>query len=1100
MDANSVTNALQSQGIKAFGLAMPILAQDWVDSGGGTPSVDDTVDPLKITLASGNWAAPCTTAIQIIDPSTGATMPVTLLNSYGLAQMDAVGAPPGSGTTPPAPGGVLLTMFETAWLRLCWLYANVLETASTAQPQQANGLPCRQVPRYFFYPTQTTFPGQTTNQTSGIADAGISLGFGGDLWIFDNDGLPIDSVAVIAAFNALMTKFQLLQAGTPSASPALGNYLSSLASTSGTRVRLVGPDGTPATGASGLLTNLTAVSGAPAVGVFSVAASTAIGVQSTGSGSGQPPAGHTVFGPATSGALTTSFTPPAPASGITLQRDFFTLRLVALNAYLIGAANPADPAASVTPPIPVRINETISLLAAGNDVMGAVGQALAGANPTLAVAQVLDGAFSLPTAPGTAAAWPTFPGNATVSASAALPMAWSPALTVTAVFANPNAADATKADVTVTLAGFPVGAAAKPDMTGAWIRLYPRRFGVNAAALRGDGQGRAVPSSGTLAIYLTDPLGLAMPGLTAAQIVVPPNATLNFDMIGVLPNQSARIYGGLSCNITQGGSVAAPSFNPGTNGTTTATFQGVCHAGILGLGTASSGPPPTSLAGWAEALTGETTPRDASRLPTMARRELLAAGLKGGKWTGVIGGGRIAKEAVCALPRLGEPGGYGGRETIVTGAETSGGPLAYDIARHALRRAQNIIGRVATLGQSAWSEPAALPALSPGQTSGNSGTFAGAVLQNIAPFCETPELEPVLDNFSLAQAVAQVISQGNLVTEGSSTLASALGGSTDITNALNTLAGDLGTAISGAPMQIAAEVIRELSSATYGRRDTQWALGSALNTARHFVYIETPGFCSTMDTTKPATSATPAGSTPPPWPPTYALDLIALLQNRLSMLPGLRVIICVPKYADFATGYETLAADEVQDRYNILIGMPGATPPIPFQLSPAQTVSFHPIGFPGRYSRVESHVVIVDNSWALVGGSSFRRRGLAFDGSSDLVLTDTQVVNGRSPSIRDFRRALMATRLGIPVDADHPSYVQLYDGRQSFDLVRSTLQAGGLGKIDLMWNGQTPGVTTPTVDPTAQPSPIDLSNPDGRNFSPVVAGIVAALAASSSGP
>ena len=44
-----------------------------------------------------------------------------------------------------------------------------------------------------------------------------------------------------------------------------------------------------------------------------------------------------------------------------------------------------------------------------------------------------------------------------------------------------------------------------------------------------------------------------MPGLTAAQIVVPPNATLNFDMIGVLPNQSARIYGGLSCNITQGG-------------------------------------------------------------------------------------------------------------------------------------------------------------------------------------------------------------------------------------------------------------------------------------------------------------------------------------------------------------------------------------------------------------------------------------------------------------------------------------------------------------------------------------------------------------------
>ena len=62
----------------------------------------------------------------------------------------------------------------------------------------------------------------------------------------------------------------------------------------------------------------------------------------------------------------------------------------------------------------------------------------------------------------------------------------------------------------------------------------------------------------------------------------------------------------------------------------------------------------------------------------------------------------------------------------------------------------------------------------------------------------------------------------------------------------------------------------------------------------------------------------------------------------------------------------------------------------------------------------------------------------------------------------------------------------------------SRVQAG-VG-VDLMWNGQTPGVTTPTVKPTAQPAPIDLTNPDGRSFSPVVAGIVAALAASSNGP
>jgi hypothetical protein len=200
----------------------------------------------------------------------------------------------------------------------------------------------------------------------------------------------------------------------------------------------------------------------------------------------------------------------------------------------------------------------------------------------------------------------------------------------------------------------------------------------------------------------------------------------------------------------------------------------------------------------------------------------------------------------------------------------------------------------------------------------------------------------------------------------------------------------------------------------------------------------------------------------------------------MNALPGLRVIICVPKYADFAPGYEQLAADEILDRYNIIVGQPSATPPISNQLVMAQTVSFHPIGFPGRYARVESHVVIVDDRWALVGGSSFRRRGFAFDGSSDLVLTDTALTNGRSAAIRDFRRSLMAARLGIPADADHPSYVLLNDGCKSFDLVRSMLQSGGIGYIDLLWNGQTAGLPTPQVTQGTNPSPIDLSNPDGR--------------------
>lgn len=163
------------------------------------------------------------------------------------------------------------------------------------------------------------------------------------------------------------------------------------------------------------------------------------------------------------------------------------------------------------------------------------------------------------------------------------------------------------------------------------------------------------------------------------------------------------------------------------------------------------------------------------------------------------------------------------------------------------------------------------------------------------------------------------------------------------------------------------------------------------------------------------------------------------------------------------------------------------------QLLTAQTVSFHPIGFPGRYSRIENTVIIIDDTWALLGGSSFRRRGLTFDGSSDVVFTDTQVVNGRSPAIRDFRRTLLAGRLGIPADQEHPSFVQLFDGQQSFQLIRQMLQSGGLGHIDRLWNGQTPNVAPTT------PLPIAQANPDGRDFDAATEALVAILAASSSG-
>ena len=177
------------------------------------------------------------------------------------------------------------------------------------------------------------------------------------------------------------------------------------------------------------------------------------------------------------------------------------------------------------------------------------------------------------------------------------------------------------------------------------------------------------------------------------QISLPGAATLQFDMVVVLPNSNARIYGGLTVKIDPTVITSPPlSLDSGCLPCGSATFQGVSNAGILGLGHIGKiSPSPTSLQQWVEALTGEGKPRDAPRLPTMARRELLVSGAgpdtKSGSpafsrtWTGVIAGGRIQPETICADTRIGAPGSFGGRETSVVGAATHGGILAFDIAR-----------------------------------------------------------------------------------------------------------------------------------------------------------------------------------------------------------------------------------------------------------------------------------------------------------------------------------------------------------------------------------------------------------------------------------
>jgi hypothetical protein len=1085
MDITQIGQALWYGGLQAFGVVMPMLAPDWLTSSGSFTVADQTPasasDPSIMTMtASANWAAPFAASYLVL--SDNQLLPASLAQADGVAE-----------TSP----GVLLTMLDQAWLRLGRLYCEILQSSDTSRPERERGQSSRPVPRYIFFPGQAQLvalpPGGIT---MGLVRAGDDLGLTGQARFYDSDGLQIDPVAVMACFETILTHYPGLQAIPLGSAPAdtlpLTNYLSTLASEKVTRVRLVDAAGKPYTDTSHLkgLTQVDATSA-----LFKMEDSTTgVTVEDASDTFLQFDHDRLLVGSACNGRLSRSFIPPTLQSSpsVTLKRDYYTLRVIELQSYLNGQwpNSNDDPAVTVQRQVPVRINENITFLLDGNDVLGAVHSALDSGSPsksnnfsppesdlTLVVAQSIDGNFPIPTTSGQSAHWPLFPPGISVDQSATLSINLKDQVALFASWTTTTANATGLGNVMLEIAGLP---------PAAWVRVYPRLFSPDANTTRGDGQGREVPSSGTVVMALTDPLSLRDP--LTGKVALPSSATLQFDMVVILPNAQTRIYGGLSVSVGATVITSPPlSLDSGSNPCGMAKFQGVNSAGILGLGhTGKISPSPTSLVQWAEALTGEGTPRDAPRMPTMARRELLVAGAGSDTasgspafartWKGVIGGGRIDPETVCASSRIGAPGSFGGRETTVVGAATQGGILAYDIARHALRRSQDIIPRMVTLASASWNVPDEPTAVALGKQAGASnGTMAGALLQTVAPFCESPELDGLWDIDVVSNAVTEWITTN--VTNGS-----------EITEQLQKLqnspmppqpaqelqpTGLLGQELDDA-RRLAIELERELTSERYGRRDAQWALQSAIGNARHFIYIETPGFASTLQ-----------GVASPPVVKGYMVDLIAALTTQMKKMPGLRVVVCVNKNPDFAPGYEGMASYEVQDRLSIVRAMPAALTSPP---ESEQFLLFHPIGFPGRFARVETNVVIVDDIWAMVGGSSFRRRGLTFDGSSDLVLTDTQLEHGRSVAIRDFRRGLMANRLGIATDSTQSSYVALSEARTAFSVFQEALSGSGSGKMTVVWDGTTPGVT---------PAPVltaDEANPEGRDFNEFAAAAVSLLA------
>jgi hypothetical protein len=1040
----SVVDTLSNAGIAAFGLAMPALAPAWSD--GTLPTEGAT--GMSLDLSSGHWQAPLAGGLR--PAAAGSGLGVTLVLADGSIA-----------STP----GTLLVVFPHVYLRLARLYAQVLESSAGAPAERALGLPARPVPRYFYYSGAVA-------ATQGNAAPGDDLGVGGSLTVHDECGHALDPVATAAAFFALMNAHHPLQERDPTATFDTNPQVKAIAGLAGTtasvRLRLSSHAGAPYDGTH--LTGITAVDSA--LGVFTLdppggggsALGGTVGKAATTGSTGaftDEQARVLKLGLATTGRLTSTVAFPALAPGVTLARDFFALRVVELDTYLLGRPDTGWDGAKAEQRPTVRVHEPLNLHADGNDVLGAASTALAGAaTESLAVAQAISGAFAAPAAPGAAAHWPTFPAaSGTVAPDGSLPVNLRDQFNPTAAFFDDGNAATANIDVVLTLHGLPANAA---------VRVYNRRFAADAREERGDGAGGMADATGVVTLLLRDPLGLRRPGLPDTSITIPADAVLHCDVVVVKRKNESRIYGGVHVALDSAPTMTAPPAG-GPNAFGTATRRGVSGAGVLGLKPPAGSPPTDPLSAALTLFTGGN-PRDAPRLPTMARRELMVAGLasaSGGAWTSVLAGGRLTPETHSAAPTLGAPGGAGGRETQVVGVSTQTARLAYDIARMTFRRTTDIVTRLDQLAKAQWDEPPQATELA---VTAPPTSSAGV---------ETPELSIFRNLIDLTQIPATFDDLLNWVkshlTSATNAVPATIPKRTDVVNGLNSLISKLDDLKDNQPLdestkeRLYNELRRELMSACYGRRDAQWALKHAIADARRFVYIESPGFTATA---RPG----PSGA--------FAVDLVSAIGSALTHSSGLGVLLCTPKHPDYGAGYEPFASGEVAERLSAIEGLPTATSADP---RASRVVAFHPVGFPGRPSRLESTVVVVDDVWALVGASTWRRRGMTFDGGSDVVFTDTNLVNGISPGIQAFRRQLLAARLGIPVPTSatlpvlpDARWVRIADGQDAARVVRDMLRGGGLGRIERYWRGQEPGFTPPPPldkqyrDPDAEDSDYDL--------------------------
>jgi hypothetical protein len=867
-------------------------------------------------------------------------------------------------------------------------------------------------------------------------------GISGKISFHDGRGLIVDPLYVASVFADLQAWLAGLTGKTSTASASGDGGVQSIAALgSNILVHFVDPHGNlyqPADSTASLVTKNsggTQTGTVPAGGLLTLTSGDGIDIASPNSDSGR-----LRWGWQTNGLLgRNKISPPAlPTTGTpapSLPQQFYRVAVVDVIWALLGNRTsgtvlgiPKDDQTIPSDLLPkIRDQIVIDFLADGPDILAEAAAVLSrpSQNMILAVSPVLDGTVAVPTQVGTNAHWPAFP---TPNSNLGFPSPPASAKDgITAAFTSGS-------DVVVTIAADKV-----PD--GAHVRIYPQVYVTIPAItqepsfLRGDGGASLAKAGSATQILLSNPFQLA----TGQPKPNPANLTM--DIVVAPRNGNRKMWGAVSVPVAAG-PAAVPS-DPFAGITAISAmvpmFESVAPSPLFGVPDTITPPSsaPSNVIQFLRSLASETSPRQGPRLPTMARFEsILVTGTTGGTptgtllWEAVLTGGRWARETRSALHASGNPGNPAGPDLHAPGIHVTGA-LAYDLARHAMRRVQPIIPLPSTPGASpGWVIAMDGDNFNEPTDSSTTNTGIGVLLETVAAACETPELSVVTPPAPGTNAQSVINS-----------IASAVGLTAP-------------TFTAGNDVRIIGEIRRECVVSASGLRDSLWSLRRVIREARELIYIESPQFARTARPTGTLTAE--------------QVDLVAEIVSSLGVHPNLKVVVCTPRESDFAANYPGWSREHYKARMEAVSTLIAA--------APGRIAVFHPVGFPGRTAFIRTTSILVDDVWSLIGATHFRRRGMTFDGSAAIASFDRQMDNGYSKNVRAYRRNLMAAKMAItPPGLGTPTadWIRLGHPESSFQLVTDWLGEGGLGFIQPLWPGPSDTSVLPATD--------DMADPDGSD-------------------